>query len=120
MFAGIHQVTELWPTRAELISHALPDFPRMFTVVLLERLSDRGGDDSVLATRYMGQGVAHPMNAAALPCCLEDTRDCPFQASMCVADHQLHAIKATGFQAAQKVHPEGLGFRWSVSIGTQN
>ena len=31
---------------------------------------------------------------------------------MGVADHQLHAIEATGLQAAQEVHPEGLGLRW--------
>jgi hypothetical protein len=45
VFAGIHQIGELGPTGAELIGHALPCFPSMFAVGLLECLPDRGGDN---------------------------------------------------------------------------
>ena len=53
MFAGIHQVGQFGPTGAELISHALPCFPSMFAVGLIECLPDRGYHDCVLAARYM-------------------------------------------------------------------
>lgn len=53
MFAAIHEVSQLLPTRTQLIGHALPGFPSMFTVGLLERLPDRGGDDCVRAARGM-------------------------------------------------------------------
>ena len=46
----------------------------------IEGLPDRGGDDGVLALRDMGEGVAHPVNAAALPGRLEDPGDGGLQA----------------------------------------
>ena len=80
----------------------------MFPVGLLERLPDRGGDNGVLAVRDMSEGIAHPVNAAALPGCVEDARDCAFQAGMGVADHKLHAIEAPGLQAAKEGHDKRL------------
>jgi MFS family permease len=39
----------------------------MGAVGLVEGLPDRGGDDCVLTSRDMREGIAHPVNAAALP-----------------------------------------------------
>jgi len=42
---------------------------------LVEGLPDRGGYYGVLAARDMCQGIAHPVNAAALSCRLKDQGD---------------------------------------------
>ena len=82
MFAGIHQISQLGPARAELIGHALPCFARMFTVGLFERLPDRGSD-RVLAARDMSESVAHPVNVTLPSTFIQRERDpgfefCPF------------------------------------------
>ena len=70
-------------------------------------------DNRVLAFRDMSQSIAHPVNAAPLPSRFKYAPNGTFQASMSVADHQLHPIQAASLQGAQEVGPEGLGFRWS-------
>ena len=63
----------------------------MGAVGLIEGLPDGSGDDSMLTTRDMGQGVAHPVDATALPGCFEDPGDGGFEACMRVADDQSDA-----------------------------
>jgi len=60
------QRPELRPARAELVGDLAPDVPGRLPIGLDEGLADRGGDDGVLATRHVGQRVAHEMDAAAL------------------------------------------------------
>src|SRR5690554_5069966 len=75
MLAGVHQVGQLGPARTQLFGDLAPGFPGMGAVWLVEGLPDRGGNDRVLAARDMGQRVAHPVNAAALPSGLEHAGD---------------------------------------------
>jgi hypothetical protein len=63
----------------------------------------------VLAARDMRERVAHPVNAAALPGGLEDALYGRPEAAVGVADDQLGAVEPARLQAAQEVHPEGLG-----------
>ncbi|MCC5974899.1 MAG: hypothetical protein JJT81_12715 [Rubellimicrobium sp.] len=51
MLAGVHQVSEFEPTRTQLFGDLAPGFPGMGPVGPVEGLSDRGGDDGVLAAR---------------------------------------------------------------------
>jgi hypothetical protein len=67
VLAGVHQVGKLRPSRAQLLGHLAPGFAGMGAVGLVEGLPDRGGDNGVLAARDMGESIAHPVNAAALP-----------------------------------------------------
>lgn len=83
----------------------------MGPVWLVKSLPDRGGDDGVLATGDMGQRVAHPVNAAALPCRLEDAGNGGLEAGVGVADHQPDPAEAAGTQRAQELGPERFGFR---------
>lgn len=83
----------------------------MAAVRLFKGLTDRSGHDRVLALRDMGERVAHPMDAAALPRCLEDPGDGGLEAGVGIADDQLHPIEPASLQAAQEVHPEGFCLR---------
>ena len=69
-----------------------PGFAGMGAVGLIEGLSDGSGDDSMLTTARtwapQGGGVAHPVDATALPGCFEDPGDGGFEACMRVADDQ--------------------------------
>ena len=49
VLAGIHQVGQLWPARAQLFGDLAPGLAGMGPVGLIEGLPDRGGDDGVLA-----------------------------------------------------------------------
>ena len=82
----------------------------MRAVGLVEGLADRGRDDGVLAARDVGEGVPHPVNAAALPGCFEHAGDGGLEAGVRVADHQPDPTKAPGTQGPQELGPEGLGF----------
>ena len=113
VLAGIHEVCQLGPARAELLGHLVPRLAGMRAVGLVEGLPDRRGDDGVLAARYMRQRVPHPVNAATLPGGFEDPGDCGLQAGMGVADHQPDATQAAGAQGSQELGPEGLGFGWA-------
>lgn len=110
MLGGVHQIGELGPSHPELTRDMAPCLPGLLAVGLLEGLADGGGGDRVLSLRDMREGVAHPVDAAALPGRLEDAGDRALQAGMGIADHQLHAVGATGAQGAEEVHPEGFRF----------
>ena len=56
----------------------------------------------------MRQGVAHEVDAAALPDCAEEIGDGRIYALMGIGDHELHAAQAPASRAAQEVGPEGL------------
>ena len=81
----------------------------MGAVGLIEGLPDGSGDDSMLTTRDMGQGVAHPVDATALPGCFEDPGDGGFEACMRVADDQSDAPQAANAQGSKELGPECLG-----------
>ena len=109
MLAGVHQVGELGPARAQLLGDLAPGLAGMGAIGLIEGLADRGRDDGVLAARDMGQRVAHPVNATPLPCRLEDTGDGGLEAGVGIADHQSDTAKAAGAQRAKELGPERLG-----------
>ena len=67
MLAVVHQRSELGPARPELIGDVPPGLMRGLGIGLQEGLADRGGDHGVLALGHVRQGVAHPMDRAALP-----------------------------------------------------
>lgn len=112
MLAGIHQIGALGPAiawqaickanlpraGADLIGHAVPCLCGMDAVRLFESLTDRGGHNRVLALRDVCQCVTHPGNAATLPGRLKAPGDGGLEASVGIADHQLHPIQTTGLQ----------------------
>ena len=106
--AFIHQRSELWPAGAELVRDVAPDLLCTFLVGLVEGLPDCRGNDSVLALGHMSQRIAHPMNAASLPCRIEDPRDRGFQAGMRIGDHQLETLQPAAFETTQELGPECL------------
>src|SRR5579883_3260918 len=61
----------------------------------------------------MGQGVAHEVDAAALPGGSEDPGDGRLDALMSVGDDQLHAAQAPPGELTQEGRPEGLGLGWA-------
>ena len=88
-----------------------PGLMRRLGAGLQESLADRGGNHCVLALWHVGQGVAHPMHAAALPSRAEHPSDREAQTVVGVGDHQLDALEAAFDQAFQKSRPERLGLR---------
>jgi hypothetical protein len=58
----------------------------------------------------MGERVAHPVDAAALPGGAEDAGDRRLEPLMGIGDDELHALEAALDQALEKGRPEGLGF----------
>ena len=66
VLAGVHQVGELGPARAQLLGDLAPGLPGMGPVGLVEGLPDRGRDDGVLTARDVGQRVPDPVNAGAV------------------------------------------------------
>src|SRR5947207_13763212 len=59
----------------------------------------------------IGQSIAHPMHAAALPTGAEDPADRRFQPLMGIGDDQLDAAQTPPGQALQKARPERFGLR---------
>ena len=98
MFAGVHEIGQLRPPRPQLLGHLAPGLAGVGAIGLVEGLADRGSDDGVLASRDMGQGVAHPVNATALPGRFEDPCDGGLEAGVGVADHQPDPAEAAGLQ----------------------
>jgi site-specific DNA recombinase len=49
------------------------------------------------------------VHRAPLPGSVEDPRDGRLEPGVRVGDHQLHAVEPAALQAAQELHPEGLG-----------
>jgi hypothetical protein len=103
VLAGVHQLGELGPSRAQLLGHLSPSLAGMGAIGLIEGLADRGGNDGVLAARDVGERVSHPVNAAPLPCRLEDPGDGGLEAGVGVADHQPDTAKAAGAQRAKEL-----------------
>ena len=63
MFACVHEVCQLGPTRAEQFGDLAPDLAHMSAVGLIEGLPDRGGDDGVPTARDVSQRLkafVHP------------------------------------------------------------
>lgn len=67
MLAGVREIGQLGPARAQLFSDLAPGLAGMGAVGLIESLTDRGGDDGVLAAGDVREGVPDPVNAATLP-----------------------------------------------------
>ena len=67
----------------------------------------------------MGEGVAHGVDAAALPGGVHQLGDGRLNALMGVGDHQLHAAQAASAQLAQELGPEGFGLR-GADVHAQN
>lgn len=63
----VHTGTELWPAGARLVGGLAPDLGGSLLIRLQEDLPDRGGGHGVLALGYVGQGIAHEVDVAALP-----------------------------------------------------
>jgi hypothetical protein len=80
-------------------------------VRLLESLAQGGGDHGVLALGHVGQGIARPMHATALPGSAEHAGNGGLQHFVGIGDHQLDAGEAASLQALKEVRPEHLGFR---------
>ncbi|SNT37473.1 hypothetical protein SAMN05421763_11284 [[Luteovulum] sphaeroides subsp. megalophilum] len=110
MLAGVHQVRQLGPAGADLLRDMAPGIASVLAIGLFERLPDRCRDNRMLAFGDMGEGIAHPVNPASLPGSFKDACNSSLQAGMGIADHELHAVKTTGFQRAKEVRPEGLRF----------
>ena len=110
VLALVHQVGEFGPARSELIGDLTPDLSGGRLVGLQEGLAQGGGDDGVLAFRHMGQGVAHPVDSAALPGRAQYPGDRLLEALVGIGDDQLHALEATADQGLEEAGPKGFRF----------
>ena len=106
--AFIHQRSEFWPAGAKLVRDVAPNLLRAFLVGLVEGLPDCRSNDGVLALGHVGEGIAHPVDAAALPRRIEDPRDRGFQAGMRIGDYQLKTLQPAAFETTQELGPECL------------
>ena len=68
--------------------------------VLSEGGGDEGGYDASPALAAMGQGIAHEMHLAALPCAGQNLGDGGLDALVRVADYQLPSAQAAAGQFA--------------------
>ena len=110
-FGIVHQSGELWHFRAHLIGNGAPLLTGGLRRFLRKGCADEGRDDTPAAFAGMGQGIAHEVDAAALPCRAQQLGDCRLDAFVGVGDHQLHPAQPSACQLAQKGRPERLGFR---------
>jgi len=78
--AVIDERTDLRPLHPQLVGDVTQGLARGRTVGLDERLAQGCRDHALLALWHVGQGVAHPMHAAALPGCARDPPDRRLQA----------------------------------------
>ena len=65
----------------------------------------------VLTLGDVGERVAHPMHAAALPSGAEDPGDRLLHPFVGIGHDQFHGLQATAHQALEEPRPEGLGLR---------
>ena len=105
----VHEGGELGHLGPELVGDAAPLGAGGLGVVLGEGGGDEGRDDAAAALAGMGQGVAHEVDAAALPGGGEHLGDGRLDALVGVGDDQLDAAQAAPGELAQEVGPEGLG-----------
>jgi len=108
VLALVHQLGQFGPARSQLVGDAAPCLAGLGSVGLIEGLADRGSNDGVLAARDVGQGVAHPVDAAALPGGLEDAIDGRAQAAVGIRDDRPGAVEPADLEAAQKIHPRAV------------
>ena len=104
------ELRQLW---AEVIGDAAPLLLGRPGGVLSEGSADEGADDVTAPLAGMGQGVAHEMDAAALPGGGEHAGGGGLEAPMGVEDDQLDAAQAASGELAQEVGPERFGLRRS-------
>ena len=105
----IHEGGEFGHAGPGLIGDVTPLLAGGGGIVLGEGGADPGGDDAALGLAGVGQGVAHEMDAAALPGRPQDPGDGGLQPLVRVRDHQLDAPEAAAGKRAQKLDPERLG-----------
>src|SRR5512144_699519 len=108
-FAVDDEGGELGPASTHHLGDVQQRRPRRRVVGLLERLAQRGGNHGVLTLRHIGERIAGPVHAAALPGGAEDADDRRLEPLVGVGDHQLDAGEAAPLQALQEVRPEHLG-----------
>ena len=85
-----------------------PGVPGGSRIGLQECLARRGRGHGLLSLADMGQGVSHPMHAAALPRRPEDTGDRPLPPFMSIGDDKLHTLQTTLHQAFEEGGPQRL------------
>ena len=68
-----------------------------------------GGDVAATAFASVRQGVAHEVNATALPSGIQHLSDGGLNAFVGIRDHQLDATQAAAGQLAQECRPKRLG-----------
>jgi hypothetical protein len=93
----------------KLVGDVAPGLGRCGMIGREEDLPDRGGDDGVLALRYVRQRIPHEVDAAALPSGADDADDGRLQSFMGVGDDELHALETAPDEVAQEGGPERLG-----------
>src|SRR6266571_3083804 len=99
------------PSLPQLVGNVAQRRARLGPIRLQEGLAQRRRHHALLGLGDIGEGIAHPMHAAALPTGGKDPPDRCFQPFMGVGDDQLHATQPAPRQALQKSRPEGLGLR---------
>src|ERR1700720_915169 len=109
--AVVDEGGELRPFLPQLVGDVAQHLAGLGPIGLQKRLAQRGGNHALLGLGDIGEGIAHPMHAAALPGAAEHPADRRFQPLMGVGDDQLDASQPASRQALQKARPESLGFR---------
>jgi hypothetical protein len=83
--------------------------PSSFSVILGERRSNKSGHDAAALSTSMPEHVAYEVDAAALPCGVQNFCNGSFDAFMRVGDHQLDPAPTAPRQLAQERGPERFG-----------
>ncbi len=108
-FGIVHQTGELRHSGSQLIGDGAPLRAGGIGVVLGEGGADPSGDNAPLCLAGMRHGIAHEVDAAALPGGIEHASRRGLEALVSIRDDQLDAAQAAPCQAAQEVGPEGFG-----------
>ena len=102
------QFRELW---AHLVGHGAPLLAGGLGRVLGKGGADEGRDHPPATFAGVRQGIAHEVDATALPTGAQQLGDRRLDPFMRVRDHQLHPAQAPARQLAQEGGPEGFGLR---------
>ena len=108
-FAVVDEGGKLRPLASELVGGVTQRLAGTGAIGLDKGLAERGRDHALLGLADMGQGVAHPVNAASLPGRANDPADGGLEALVGVGDDQLHPAQVAAHQALEEGGPEGLG-----------
>ena len=111
----IHESGQLGHARPGLIGDVTPLLAGGGGIVLSEGGADPGGDDATLGLAGVGQGVAHEMDATALPGGAKHFGDGGLQPLMGIGDDQPDPAQAAAGEATQELDPECL--RLAVADG---